>query len=376
MGRLRVRVVGAGFSGAVAARVLAERGAEVDIWEKRDHIGGNAFDTPDAQGVLMHPYGPHIFHTQSQKVFDWLSQFTDWRPYEHRVKAWVDDQLVPMPINRTTINQLYGLDLDEAGVEAFLASVREPHAHPQNSEQAVWACVGKELTDKLYRGYTRKQWGRDLSALSASVVKRIPVRTNDDDRYFSDTFQVMPKDGYSAMFERMLDHDNIKVSLNQAFDPANPNHKAGCDALIYCGPVDAYFQYVHGPLPYRSIRFEHTHLADTAQHQPVAVVNYPNEHPYTRVTEWKHITGQVCDGTTLTHEYPTEVGEPFYPVPSDESQQTFERYKALCEAQDFVFFIGRLAEYRYYNMDQAVASALVKSAALAAQLGLKQELTP
>jgi UDP-galactopyranose mutase len=371
---MRIRVVGAGFSGAVAARVLAERGAEVEIWEKRDHLGGNAFDTPDAQGVLMHPYGPHIFHTQSQKVFDWLSQFTDWRPYEHRVKAWVDDQFVPMPINRTTINQLYGLDLDEAGVAAFLASVREPYAHPHNSEQAVWACVGKELTDKLYRGYTRKQWGRDLSALSASVVKRIPVRTNDDDRYFSDTYQFMPKEGYSVMFERMLDHHLIRARLNQPFDSANPAHKEGCDALIYCGPVDAYFQYRFGRLPYRSIRFEHQHLADTDQHQPVAVVNFPNDHPYTRVTEWKHITGQICHGTTLTHEYPTEDGEPFYPVPSDESQQTFERYRALCEAQDFVTFIGRLAEYRYYNMDQAVASALVKSSALAHRLGLKQEL--
>lgn len=369
----RVRVVGAGFSGAVAARVLADCGAYVEVWDKRDHLGGNAFDAQDAHGVLMHPYGPHIFHTQSQKVFDWLSRFTDWRRYEHRVQASVEGQLVPMPINRTTINQLYDLDLDEQGVEDFLNSVREPVAHPVNSEQAVLACVGQDLCDKLYRGYTRKQWGRDLSELSASVVTRIPVRTNDDDRYFSDTFQCMPKDGYTALFERMLDHPRITVQLQQPFDPSHLAHKEGCDALIYCGPVDAYFQYAHGALPYRSLRFEHVHHAQSDPYQPVAVVNYPNEHAYTRVTEWKHITGQVCTGTTLTREYPSDVGEPFYPVPSDESQQQFERYKDLCDAQDFVVFIGRLAEYRYYNMDQAVASALAKASALATKLGLKNE---
>lgn len=369
----RVRVVGAGFSGAVAARVLADCGAYVEVWDKRDHLGGNAFDAQDAHGVLMHPYGPHIFHTQSQKVFDWLSQFTEWRWYEHRVQASVEGQLVPMPINRTTINQLYDLDLDEQGIEDFLNSVREPVAHPRNSEQAVLACVGQDLCDKLYRGYTRKQWGRDLSELSASVVTRIPVRTNDDDRYFSDAFQYMPKDGYTALFECMLDHPRITVQLEQSFDPSDPADKEGCDALVYCGPVDAYFQYAHGALPYRSLRFEHVHQAHSDQYQPVAVVNYPNEHAYTRVTEWKHITGQECAGTTLTREYPSDVGEPFYPVPSEDSQQQFERYKALCEAQDFVVFIGRLAEYRYYNMDQAVASALAKASALATKLGLKNE---
>ncbi len=373
MSPIRVRVVGAGFSGAVAARVLAERGAWVDVWDKRGHIGGNAFDTQDEHGVLMHPYGPHIFHTQSQKVVDWLSRFTEWRQYEHRVKASVGGQLVPIPINRLTINQLYDLDLDETGVEAFFASVRQPFPHPQNSEQAVLACVGQDLCDKLYRGYTRKQWGRDLSELSASVVTRIPVRTNDDDRYFSDAFQCMPKHGYTAMFERILSHPNITVQLNQSFDPTDPEHKTGCDAMVYCGPVDAFFQYAHGALPYRSLRFEHIHHVDQDQHQPVAVVNYPNEHAFTRVTEWKHMTGQVCDGTTLTHEYPSDVGEPFYPVPNDESQQQFDRYKALCEAEQSVVFIGRLAEYRYYNMDQAVASALAKSSALASRLGLSTE---
>ena len=373
MSQIRVRVVGAGISGAVAARLLAERGAWVELWDKRAHIGGNAFDTQDEHGVWMHPYGPHIFHTQSQKVFDWLSRFTEWRSYEHRVKASVDGKLVPMPINRTTINQLYDLDLDEAGVDAFFASVRQPYHPPANSEQAVWSCVGQDLCDKLYRGYTRKQWRRDLSELSASVVTRIPVRTNDDDRYFSDAFQYMPKEGYTAMFERILDHPHITLRLNQPFDPADAAHHAGCDALVYSGPVDAFFQYAYDALPYRSMRFEHTHHANTDHYQPVAVVNFPNEQAYTRVTEWKHMTGQVCSGTTLTHEYPTDVGEPFYPVPSDASQQQFDRYKVLCEAQENVVFIGRLAEYRYYNMDQAVASALAKSSALASRLGLMEE---
>ena len=372
---VKVRVIGAGFSGAVAARVLADRGAAVEIWDKRPHIGGNAFDQTDAHGVLYHPFGPHIFHTQSEKVFHWLSRFTAWRPYEHRVKAWVNDQLVPMPINRTTVNQLYQLELDTPGVERFLESVREPFPHPKNSEEAVLACVGRDLCDKLYRGYTRKQWGRDLSELSASVVTRIPVRTNDDDRYFSDDFQYMPQNGYSAMFESILEHPNITVHLGQAFDKKKAAHQTGFDAMIYCGPVDAYFQYVHGELPYRSLRFEHVHTAEKERIQPVAVVNYPNDHAYTRSTEWKHMTGQVCAGSTVTYEYPTDTGEPFYPVPNTESQMQFEQYKTLCEAEHNVVFIGRLAEYRYYNMDQAVASALAKSSALASRLGLPTEET-
>ncbi len=365
-----IRIIGAGFSGATAARVLAEQGASVEIWDKRPHIGGNAFDTQDAYGVTYHPYGPHIFHTNSDRVMSWLQRFSTWQPYEHRVLASVDEKLVPMPINRTTINQLYNLNLDEAGIQAFFDNVKEPYPHPQNSEQAVLSFVGRDLCDKLYRGYTLKQWGRDLSQLSASVVTRIPVRTNDDDRYFSDGHQCMPTNGYSALFKEILRHPNIDLRLDHPFDPSNVEHRQHCDALVYTGPIDAFFGHIHGPLPYRSLRFEHSHHPEQTFAQPVGVINHPNQHAYTRVTEWKHITGQSCNGTTLTREYPSDQGEPFYPVPSADAQALFTRYQAMAEALPNVTFIGRLAEYRYYNMDQAIASALSKADALAQQLQL------
>ena len=372
---MRVRIVGAGFSGAVAARVLADAGCMVEVWDKRSHVGGNAYECDDTHGVRVHPYGPHIFHTQSQRVVDWLSRFTDWRAYEHRVVAQVDGQFVPMPINRTTINRLYGLNLDEAGAAAFLEAAREPHAQPRNSEEAVLSSVGRDLCDKLYRGYTLKQWGCDLSALSASVVNRIPVRTNDDDRYFSDTFQCMPLHGYTTLFDKMLLHPRITLSLNRAFDPECEQDRSDCDFLIYTGPVDAFFKHCYGVLPYRSLKFEQVHVPDMAQVLPTTVVNYPNDHAYTRETEWKLLTGQQCQGSTLTREYPCEEGDPFYPVPNENNQALLRKYQAMAEGLDRIAFIGRLAEYRYYNMDQAVASALSKATAIVHRLGLLNEVS-
>lgn len=372
---MHVRIVGAGFSGAVAARVLADAGASVEVWDKRSHVGGNAYDCEDAHGLRMHPYGPHIFHTQSQRVVDWLSRFTEWRVYEHRVLASVDGKFVPMPINRETINRLYGLNLDQAGVAAFLESVREPSAHPRNSEEAVLSFVGRDLCDKLYRGYTRKQWGCDLSELSASVVSRIPVRTDDDDRYFLDSFQCMPLHGFTVLFEKMLSHPKIKLDLGRAFDPQKEEDRRGCDFLIYTGPVDAFFNHCHGQLPYRSLQFEHVHVPDVTHVLPAAVVNYPNDHAFTRVTEWKQLTGQQCLGSTVTREYPSAEGEPFYPVPNDKNHALLRTYQDMAEALDRVAFIGRLAEYRYYNMDQAVASALTKTAVIAQTLGLVSEVS-
>lgn len=371
---MRVRIVGAGFSGAVAARVLADAGGIVEVWDKRSHVGGNAYDCDDAYGIRVHPYGPHIFHTNSQRVVDWLSRFTEWRAYEHRVVAQVDGQFVPMPINRTTINRLYGLNLDEPGVAAFLEAAREPNENPSNSEEAVLSFVGRELCDKLYRGYTQKQWGCDLSELSASVVSRIPVRTNDDDRYFSDSFQCMPLHGYTALFDKMLSHPNITLSLNRPFDPDSESDRRGCDFLIYTGPVDVFFKQCFGALPYRSLRFEQVHVSDVTQVLPTTVVNYPNEYAYTRETEWKQLTGQQCQGTTLTREYPCAEGEPFYPVPNEQNQALLRKYQAMADGLDRVAFIGRLAEYRYYNMDQAVASALTKATLIAQRLRLASEV--
>lgn len=352
-------IVGAGFAGAVTARELAEAGERVLVIDKRPHIGGNAHDRLDAHGVLVHQYGPHIFHTNSERVFEYLSRFTEWRPYEHRVLAVPDarcGRAYPLPINRTTINRLYGLSLDEPGIAAFLERVREPRETLATSEDVVLNSVGRDLCEKFFRGYTKKQWGLDLSQLAAGVAARIPTRTNDDDRYFTDRFQAMPAAGYTAMFERLLDHPNILVRTGVSWQQI----VASCDCrrTVFTGPIDEYFEYRFGRLPYRSLRFEHEHLPGVAQYQPVGTVNYPNDHPFTRITEFRHLTGQAHSGTSIVREIPSAEGDPYYPIPNPANEALFKRYQALAEAESDVFFLGRLGQYRYYNMDQVVASAL------------------
>lgn len=355
-------VVGAGFAGAVCARQLAEAGRTVLLIDRRPHIGGNAYDCRDSHGVLIHPYGPHIFHTNSKKVFEYLSRFTHWRFYEHRVLAVVDGELYPLPINRSTINRLYGLDLDERGVEAYLDKVRQPRASIRTSEDVVLSSVGPDLCEKFFRGYTRKQWGMDLSDLSAGVAARIPTRTNDDDRYFGDDFQFMPAEGYTAMFERMLAHPNITAQTSTSLEDVRA--RAHWGHMVYTGPIDAFFDHCYGKLPYRSLRFEHQHIADQQQVQKVGTVNYPNDHDYTRVTEFKHLTGQECMGTSVVREYPQDEGDPYYPVPRPDNEALFKRYRELADQKEGVTFVGRLAEYRYYNMDQVVGAALAVSRTL------------
>lgn len=349
-------IVGAGFSGSVCAERLAARGKRVLLIDRRAHIGGNAYDELDEHGVLVHPYGPHIFHTNSKRIFEYLSQFTNWRFYEHRVLAQVNNDLYPIPINRTTINRLYNLDLDEAGVEHYLADVVQKRAEIRTSEDVVLNSVGPDLCEKFFRGYTRKQWGLDLSQLSAGVAARIPTRTNDDDRYFSDTFQFMPDQGYTRMFEAILASPNIEVRLGVDFEQVKQTEQYG--HIIYTGPIDAFFGFSYGKLPYRSLRFEHEHLTDIAQYQVVGTVNYPNDHAYTRITEFKHITGQKHDGTSIVREYPQDEGDPYYPIPRAENEALYKKYEALANAQEGVTFVGRLAQYRYYNMDQVVGAAL------------------
>lgn len=356
MSAVDVLVVGAGFSGLTCARQLAERGLRVQVIDRRPHIGGNAYDRRDAHGVLVHPYGPHIFHTNSERVFSYLSRFTDWRFYEHRVLAEVDGQLVPLPINRQTLNALYGLDLDEAGAAAFLERVRVPRDPIRTSEDVVLNSVGPDLCEKFFRGYTRKQWGVDLSELSAGVAARIPTRTNDDDRYFTDRFQFMPAQGYTAMFERLAAHPGIGVQTGVDF--ATLRGTLPRRHTVYTGPIDEYFGHRLGRLPYRSLRFEHEHLAGTARFQPTGTVNYPNTHDYTRITEFRHLTGEQGAGTSIVREYPTGEGDPYYPIPRPENEALFKQYEALAEAEPGVSFVGRLAQYRYYNMDQVVAAAL------------------
>jgi UDP-galactopyranose mutase len=349
-------IVGAGFAGSVLAERLANgSGKKVLICDKRPHIGGNAYDHYNDEGILVHKYGPHIFHTNSAEVFDYLTRFTEWRPYEHKVLACVDGQNVPIPINLDTVNKLYGLNLTSFEVQAFFDKMREPVEHIRTSEDVVVNAVGRELYEKFFRNYTRKQWGMDPSELDASVTARVPTRTNRDDRYFTDTFQAMPKHGYTRMFEKMLDHPNIKVMLNT--DYKEIMNEIDYREMIYTGPVDSFFDYRYGKLPYRSLEFKHeTHTTETFQEAPV--VNYPNGQPYTRVTEFKYLTGQKHEKTSIVYEYPQAEGDPYYPVPKKENADLYTKYKNLADAESKVHFVGRLATYKYYNMDQIVAQAL------------------
>ncbi|MFB2923214.1 UDP-galactopyranose mutase [Aerosakkonema funiforme] len=363
-------IVGAGFAGSVLAERLASQlGKKVLIVDKRNHIGGNAYDCYDDAGLLVHKYGPHIFHTNSREVFEYLSNFTEWRPYEHRVRASVDGQLVPMPINLDTINKLYGLNLTSFQLEEFFASVAEKKEYIRTSEDVVVSKVGRELYEKFFRNYTRKQWGIDPSELDKSVTARVPTRTNRDDRYFTDTYQAMPLHGYTRMFEKMLSHPNIKIMLNTDYrEIANviPYRE-----MIYTGPIDAFFDYRYGKLPYRSLDFKHETL-NKPVHQSAPVVNYPNEHLYTRCTEFKYLTGQEHPKTSIVYEFPQAEGDPYYPVPRPENNELYKKYKELADGIPGVYFVGRLATYKYYNMDQCVAQALT----IFKQIGTKLEEKP
>jgi UDP-galactopyranose mutase len=349
-------VVGAGFSGSVIAeRIATQLGKKVLVVDKRNHIGGNAYDHYDDSGILVHKYGPHIFHTNSRDVFEYLSKFTQWRSYEHRVLASVDGQLLPIPINLDTINKLYGMNLTSFQVEEFFASIAEPKDYIRTSEDVVVSKVGRELYEKFFRNYTRKQWGLDPSELDKSVISRIPTRTNRDDRYFTDTYQAMPLHGFTRMFENMLNHPNIKVMLNTDYREIQKD--IPCREMVYSGPVDEFFDMRYGKLPYRSLEFKHeTHNKQVFQAAPV--VNYPNEHLYTRITEFKYLTGQEHVKTSVVYEFPRAEGDPYYPVPRPENAEIYKKYKALADATPGVHFVGRLATYKYYNMDQCVAQAL------------------
>lgn len=349
-------IVGAGFAGSVMAERLASQcNQKVLIIDRRPHIGGNAFDRYDNAGILIHQYGPHIFHTNSMSVFRYLSQFTDWRPYEHRVLAHIEEMLLPIPINLDTVNRLYNLSLSEKEVTEFYSSHAEPTEIVKTAEDVIVSQIGRDLYEKFFRGYTRKQWGIDPSLLDKSVTARIPVRTNRDDRYFTDTHQFMPLDGYTRVFERMLNHPNITIMLQA--DYRKIRHSIPFRRLIYTGPVDEFFDYRFGKLPYRSLDFLHVTL-DKPRHQPVAVINYPQNQLYTRVTEYKHLTGQDHPKTSISYEYPSDTGSPYYPVPRPENAELYKRYQQLADSLTDTYFIGRLATYRYYNMDQVVAQAL------------------
>lgn len=349
-------IVGAGFAGSVLAERLASvSNNKILIIDQRDHVGGNAYDHYNRDGILIHKYGPHIFHTNSKKIFEYLSQFTPWRAYEHRVLASVDGQLVPIPINLNTINKLYGLNLNCNQVESFFESKAEKIERIITSEDVVVSKVGRELYEKFFKNYTNKQWDLDPSELDASVTARVPTRINKDDRYFTDTYQAMPSYGYTWMFQKMLSHPNIKIMLNTDFREIAD--VIPYKTLIYTGPIDAYFNYCFGRLPYRSLEFKfETHDMET--YQPTGTINYPNEHAYTRITEFKYLTGQMHRKTSIVYEYPKAEGDPYYPIPRPENAEIYKKYQRLATTMTNTYFTGRLATYRYYNMDQVVAQSL------------------
>ncbi len=349
-------IVGAGFAGSVLAeRIARGQNKKVLLIDRRPHIGGNAYDCHDQHGILIHKYGPHIFHTNSAEIFNYLSRFTEWRQYQHRVRAMVDGRLLPIPINLDTVNELYGLNLTPDGMKQYLASVAEKKERILTSEDVVVNGVGRELYEKFFRNYTRKQWGLDPSELDAQVTARVPVRFNRDDRYFTDAYQAMPARGFTHMFGNMLDHPNIKIMLNA--DYREVRDEVTFDQLIFTGPIDEYFDYRFGPLPYRCLEFKHeTHHKPVFQSAPV--VNYPNEYAYTRVTEFKYLTGQEHPLTSIVYEFPRAEGDPYYPIPRADNAALYKRYQALAEETPDVHFVGRLGTYRYYNMDQVVGQAL------------------
>ncbi len=353
-------IVGAGFSGSVfAERAATQLNKKVLVVEKRNHIGGNAYDEIDENGILIHKYGPHIFHTNSKKVFDYLSQFTEWRKYEHKVLAKLNGSFYPIPINRTTINRLYGKNFTtDNEVNGFYEKIRTNKQEINNSQDIIVNKVGIDLYEKFFKYYTKKQWELDPSELSSQVCGRIPVRTNIDDRYFTDKYQFMPEEGYAEIFKKMLNHKNIEIILNTNYKQIINDVKFS--KMVYTGPIDYFFDYKYGKLPYRSLDF----IWENHQHesfQDAAVVNYVEEKPeFTRITEYKKITGQESEITTISKEYPNFKGEPYYPIINESNNSVHKKYFLEAKKLKNVLFLGRLAEYKYYNMDQVIMNALIK----------------
>lgn len=358
-------VVGAGFTGAVLAeRIASQLDQQVLVIDQREHIGGNAYDYYNENGILVHKYGAHIFHTNSKRIWEYLSPFTSWRPYFHEVRALIDGKLVPVPFNLNTLEALYPKTmaerLERRLIESYGFGVKIPILRMLESPDSDLKELARYIHRNVFEQYTLKQWGLKPEELDASVTGRVPVFISRDNRYFQDTYQAIPRLGYTEMFRRLLSHPNIRILLKTSFKEIVG--EVAFNRMIYTGPIDEYFNYIHGPLPYRSLRFELRHERSD-QFQDVAVVNYPNDHLFTRIIEYKKFSGQVLPGTTVAYEFPEPhepgVNTPYYPIPRDENRAKYELYLRESKAlQGKVIFAGRLADYKYYNMDQAVGRAL------------------
>ena len=369
-----VFIVGCGFAGAVVAeRLASQHGLHCLVVDRRSHLGGNSYDEHDAAGVLIHKYGPHYFRTNSARVREYLSGFTEWHQVAYKILSWTDGRYWQFPVNLNTFEQLLGRPAGSCTtqeMEAALAKWRVPIETPKNSEEVIVSQMGWRLYELFFKNYTRKQWHCDPRELDPSVCARIPIRTNRDDRYVSEQFQALPRRGYATMFRRLLTHPNIEVRLGIDYRELLPHVQ--CRHLVYTGMIDEYFEYRFGPLPYRSLRFEPQTL-QREFYQPVMQVNYPNDFEFTRIVEIKHATGQQIPVTTIVREYPDDYSpgkEAYYPIPAPASKALYTKYAALAAEEKDVTFVGRLATYRYYNMDQVVGIALTESEKIKTKLGV------
>lgn len=375
-------IVGAGLSGAVVAERIANvLKKKVWVLEKRQHIGGNCYDYIDDNGLRINKYGAHIFHTNNERVYDYITSFSEWIRYDHKVLSYVDDQYVPIPVNINTVNKLYNLSIrNKVEMKQWLESVQVKYDQITNSEEMCKSRyyiyplfdiyryrVGNDLYEKLFKDYTYKQWNKYPKELDASVLARIPIRMTHDDRYFTDKYQLLPKDGYTSFIGKLLNHELITVKLNTDF--FDIKDEISFCKLIYTGPIDQYYANSgYEKLEYRSIDFVEHRYKNTNFVQPASVVNYPKlDVPYTRIVEYKHFWNQFhSPHTTIVCEYShdsaisiSENREPYYPVPNERNLKLYERYKQLTETEHNVYFVGRLANYKYFNMDEAILNSLI-----------------
>ena len=350
-----VLVVGAGISGCVAARMLAEKGYEVLLVDRRNHVGGNAYDAKNAAGITIQMHGPHIFHAKDAKVWDFLSRFTGWRYYQHRAMAYVEGRHVPVPINIDTVNQLYGLFHDAESIGRFFEANRAPIDKPRSLREAVIGRIGEDLYDLLFRNYTKKLWGVDGDALPASLAGRQSARLNRDDRCYAEPYQGIPEHGFAAMFAAMLDHPGIEVRLNCPYRELPDDCKRL--STIYTGCIDEYFGHRFGRLPYRSLRFFYK-TYDYEWHQPVATVNFPNDYEFVRATEFKHWTRETSKQTTVVYEHPRDEGEPYYPLPTLDARELYQKYAEAAKALKGIHFVGPFGSYRNMDMNHAALETM------------------
>lgn len=350
-------IVGAGLSGATLARKLADDGEQVLVIEKRDHIGGNTYDYIDQNtGIRLSKYGAHIFHTNSEEVWEFVNRFSEWTPYQHRVLSYVNGKYVPVPVNITTVNTLFGTNLSSEAEMAEWLDKNQEKMQVVSSKEAALNRVGKKLYELMFENYTKKQWDLDPSELEPSVLERIPVRTDNNDRYFTDKYEALPTNGYTQFVANMLDHENIEVRLEEAYEPG----KYQADRVFFTGKIDTYFADKYGKLEYRSLNFT-LHTYKTEDYQPSAVVNYPSlEYPYTRKIDYKKFYPIDSEYSIVAEEYSTDKGEEYYPVPTQRNRELYAKYQAEAMRLESkgIYFVGRLAEYKYFNMDQAILSAL------------------